>query len=37
MTASKGGLLIATRYANKRLAVGTSGLSDTPISEFGLF
>jgi hypothetical protein len=30
-------LIISVRYANKRLAMGATGLSDTPISEFGLF
>lgn len=37
ITASKSGALTALKYGNYRKAMGTSGLSDTPIAEFGLF
>jgi len=37
LSSTKGGLLLAIRYANIRLAMGKSGLSDTPIANFGLF
>jgi len=37
ISGTKGGLVTAIRYGNKRLAVGSSGLSDTGIAEFGLF
>lgn len=37
MTCTKGGLITTLRYGSKRLAMGNTGLSDTPISEFGLF
>lgn len=37
VSATLWGLITALRYGNKRLAVGNTGLSDTSISEFGLF
>lgn len=37
LSATKMCLVIAIRFANKRMAMGSSGLSDTPISDFGLF
>ena len=37
ISSTKYGLLTAIRFANKRMAMGSTGLSDTPIAEFGLF
>ena len=35
--ATRYSLVTAIRFANKRFAMGTTGLSDTPIGHFGLF
>ncbi len=37
MGSTKYGLCTAIRYANKRLAVGKNGMSNTPIANFNLF
>jgi acyl-CoA oxidase len=37
VSTTKYGLVTAVRFGNKRMAMGSSGQSDTPISEFGLF
>lgn len=37
ISSTKFGLVTAVRFGNKRMAMGSSGQSDTPIAEFGLF
>jgi len=37
ISATKFALNIAVRFAKQRLAMGPTGLSDTPICDFGLF